>query len=679
VVTFSALSGSHVAVIPANAKNSYVRFDVTSLIKSWLNGAPNEGVAIGADLSGAGVAIVLDSKENIAGGHSAMLGIELQGAGTGTQGPQGPPGPFGPQGPAGPNQVSGTYSSQVTFNNGANRFSGSFNGDASGLNNMNPSGLASGGVSSALNFNNPANNFVGTFSGNIAGLTNVSAGSMNWQAVPGTAVQAMGNSGYILTNAQLVSVTLPPFPNVGDIVRVSGVGAGGWAIAQNAGQSVQAAPASDLVFLNINPHWVPGSVPSLSWKSATSSADGTKLAAVAGTTDQYDTNGNFAGVSVGAIYTSADAGASWRSNNVPGWNWRSIASSTDGAKLIIAAGLTGSISTNYIIVCSTNSFSTNGYPTNAYATISCITNYSGTNTYITCYTNHIYCTSNVAVGYFGATGTGKIYTSTNSGASWSSNNVPGLGWSSVASSADGTKLVAAATATYAAMNDTNGNPIITATGGIYTSTNSGASWNSNNVPEGDWRTVAASADGARLFAAGTGGTGFYGSTNSGTTWMSYAQPCFEAITSLALSADGTRLLVGTYCGLFVSGDSGSTWKGVGPVLEVDWSVALSADGIKLVAVAYGDSYVSEDFGATWTALKFFAENGAFVASSADGTKLVISVDAGAIYTLQLPSYLGTSAGAAGHLSGGQNTAIELQYIGGGVFTVLSHSGTIFAY
>src|SRR4051812_19090993 len=64
----------------------------------------------------------------------------------------------------------------------------------------------------------------------------------------------------------------------------------------------------------------------------------------------------------------------------------------------------------------------------------------------------------------------KIYTSTNSGASWISNTVEGLQWESVASSADGKKLVAVAWKS----------------GPIYTSTNSGASWNSTTAPANYW-------------------------------------------------------------------------------------------------------------------------------------------------------------------------------------------------
>jgi hypothetical protein len=84
---------------------------------------------------------------------------------------------------------------------------------------------------------------------------------------------------------------------------------------------------------------------------------------------------------------------------------------------------------------------------------------------------------------------GGIYTSTNFGMTWTSNNVPFAQWQRVASSADGTKLIAAA---------------IAPSGLIYTSTNSGATWTSNNVPSKSWSGVASSADGAKLVAVAVG-------------------------------------------------------------------------------------------------------------------------------------------------------------------------------
>jgi hypothetical protein len=53
-----------------------------------------------------------------------------------------------------------------------------------------------------------------------------------------SSVQAVSNTGYMADNAAQVTITLPAAPNVGDVIQVNGIGAGGWSIAQNAGQSI---------------------------------------------------------------------------------------------------------------------------------------------------------------------------------------------------------------------------------------------------------------------------------------------------------------------------------------------------------------------------------------------------------------------------------------------------------
>jgi hypothetical protein len=135
-----------------------------------------------------------------------------------------------------------------------------------------------------------------------------------------------------------------------------------------------------------------------------------------------------------------------------------------------------------------------------------------------------------------AAGSGQpaIFTSTDSGATWVSNSIPGLLteynllWQSVASSADGTKLVAAEGFGY-----------------IYTSTNSGTTWTLNNTPGTNlnWQSVASSADGTKLVAAEEDGW-IYTSTNSGTTWISNSVP-FGFWSSVASSADGCKLVAAT--------------------------------------------------------------------------------------------------------------------------------------
>ena len=59
--------------------------------------------------------------------------------------------------------------------------------------------------------------------------------------------------------------------------------------------------------------------------------------------------------------------------------------------------------------------------------------------------------------------------------------------------------------------------VISINGQIYTSTDSGVSWTvQTNAPSAYWYSVASSSDGAKLVAAWSGGR-IYTSTNSGVT------------------------------------------------------------------------------------------------------------------------------------------------------------------
>ena len=62
--------------------------------------------------------------------------------------------------------------------------------------------------------------------------------SFTWTEVTTTSQSAAVNNGYTTNNAALVTVTIPTSCAVGDTVQVSGVGAGGWQIAQNASEII---------------------------------------------------------------------------------------------------------------------------------------------------------------------------------------------------------------------------------------------------------------------------------------------------------------------------------------------------------------------------------------------------------------------------------------------------------
>jgi hypothetical protein len=154
--------------------------------------------------------------------------------------------------------------------------------------------------------------------------------------------------------------------------------------------------------------------PNTDWFSVASSTDGNKLVAVGSQ----------------GIFTSIDSGTAWASTNTSE-HWETVASSADGTKLAAIAG-------------------------------------------------------------------SSIYVSTNSGIAWAKTSAPATNWIAIASSANGSRLVAVA-------GGIKNLQQLVVTGPIYTSTNSGMTWASNSVPVQYWISVASSADGTKLVAVARGG------------------------------------------------------------------------------------------------------------------------------------------------------------------------------
>lgn len=64
-------------------------------------------------------------------------------------------------------------------------------------------------------------------------------GGMSWTEVTGTSQAMTADNGYIANNAGLVTLTLPVTATIGTALSICWKGAGGWSIAQNAGQSIR--------------------------------------------------------------------------------------------------------------------------------------------------------------------------------------------------------------------------------------------------------------------------------------------------------------------------------------------------------------------------------------------------------------------------------------------------------
>ena len=227
-----------------------------------------------------------------------------------------------------------------------------------------------------------------------------------------------------------------------------------------------------------------------------------------------------------------------------------------------------------------------------------------------------------------------VYTSTDSGATWTERTFAGYhyNWTSVASSADGTKLAATAGWFYGS-------------GSIYTSTDSGATW-TERAPAGsyDWRSITSSADGTKLAAVAARSGSIYTSTDSGVTWTEQTAAGSREWQSITSSADGSKLAAAASGGsIYTSTDSGATWTERTAAGSQSWrSITSSADGSKLAATSAtynsstgkysGSIYTSTDSGATWTEQTAAGiRNWQSIASSADGTKLAVAAYGGNIW------------------------------------------------
>ena len=187
---------------------------------------------------------------------------------------------------------------------------------------------------------------------------------------------------------------------------------------------------------------------------------------------------------------------------------------------------------------------------------------------------------------------------------WTQTPFPDTDWSAVASSSDGTKLMAV---------DMGGGD------SIYVSSTSGSLWNAHG-PTGDWRGIACSADGTKAAAALWGGP-IYISSDSGLTWTPAATPSYEW-GSMTCSADGTKMAAGdTHHGITeVSTDSGASWTNAH--FPGSYVVAWSANGNVLLALSGSQICVSHDAGATYALTASSGTNLRALACSADGSTII---------------------------------------------------------
>src|SRR5205807_1694087 len=102
-------SAPEVTGVPVSSVQTFVVIDVTQLIKDWLDGLPNNGIALVGNSTS--LSAQFDSKENGNTSHESQLEVSLINPGpqgpTGATGSQGPTGATGPQGQQGPQGLKG--------------------------------------------------------------------------------------------------------------------------------------------------------------------------------------------------------------------------------------------------------------------------------------------------------------------------------------------------------------------------------------------------------------------------------------------------------------------------------------------------------------------------------------------------------------------------------------------
>ncbi|MEI6078455.1 MAG: hypothetical protein WCS94_22945 [Verrucomicrobiota bacterium] len=485
--------------------------------------------------------------------------------------------------------------------------------------------IAAGAVGSsqlASNLTIPGTMSVGGLMVNGSPLSNLG----NYQISNGTNIQLSAGGTFFITNNS-ANFTLPVSANVGDVMRLYAPNTSSaytFRILQNPSQRI------------------------VKWESCSasinvaSSADGSHLL--------VDASGQF-------VFISTNSAVSW-AVQPPMENWRAP-NGYSGLKI-------SSDSTHYYMGASFNtdqgSYSGILVSSDSGQTWMLNTNFGLTNGYnirtIACSTNGV---KAIAASFYGG-----IYTSADGGSNWvlRTGAPTNAYWNSVASSADGAKLVAAAA--------------YGANGGIYTSGNFGQTWTiQTSAPtNANWQSIASSADGTKLVAAVAYGAngGIYTSGNSGLTWTLQANaPTKINWHSVDSSSDGVKLVAGADWdayynfginagGIYTSADSGSTWvaqtNGFPPYPYV-YSVASSADGAKLTTSILGQIstlYTSVDSGTNWSPCSTMPQN----------TSAMIAV-----------SSVGVSGGAV--FNGLSNNELTLVYLGNGLFAASVGGGSLIGY
>jgi photosystem II stability/assembly factor-like uncharacterized protein len=237
----------------------------------------------------------------------------------------------------------------------------------------------------------------------------------------------------------------------------------------------------------------------------------------------------------------------------------------------------------------------------------------------------------------------------------------------VAASGDGSVLIAATALFF--------------DGRIYLSLDGGTTWALAPTSQpGNWRAAAASADGSILAVAHSylGSSFVLVSTDRGTSWTVRDSGTRDWV-AIAMTGDGQRWLAADRDRLlYVSTDQGTTWTPTES--ERPWTdVSISTDGRRLLAAAADGSVVtSGDGGQTWTLRTPYGTGLDTVALAGNASRVYGCLPgAGLVFSQPVAVASFSTAGTAGYLAGAQYQTVALQFLGDGIWNVLSYVGSSF--
>jgi len=213
-----------------------------------------------------------------------------------------------------------------------------------------------------------------------------------------------------------------------------------------------------------------------------------------------------------------------------------------------------------------------------------------------------------------------VYRSTDNGNSWTNLSLTGLTNGGIAS------INSFASAS-------NGNLYFSSWGGgVFVSTNAGATWSNPNVnlPRLYMYSIAVAQNGNVL--AGSDSGRVYLSTDNGTSWSIIGQtigPHFATWIVSALTVNGQDEYVAGCRGAYIYSTTSQLWRQTGFPASVIRAAAFNSSGAILATGSYTGIQISTDAGATWSFASGVSQNtyGQALLTYPDGTEFASTLSA----------------------------------------------------